>query len=845
MIATAVMTIAVVGFTGAFLNIQKAVQFAKNKTLASNLAQEQIQVLTQKVYYEVLVSPATNVRSDVNPPILYDTAYFPPETVLEGAVRYTRYTYVQVVTESAGNIMVLPPSTPDTGMRLITVSVVWNSGSEVKQVVVNTVMTNPSSVMTASRLNGTVTDQASGNPVPGAVIDLAENMGWRAVTGASGGYSINMAPGNFTLVASGPGYFKQFIPISIAANAVQTQNVALQQISSGTVRGTAWINDRLLISQIVASTVQADMSGFVAQYIELYNPTPNAISIDGAGPPDVRINYSNSPGDHDGRTCAHATWGIKLAYNNTSVASHAYYIVANTGTFTVNGIVTQADAVYADNADAFCSVAPSNWDASSTPKVKQIVDVGHGGAVWLSDSAGDVIDSVGFVHNGHTHAQCAPNCIQLPSGFDDGIQIVRASSPSYVGNSDGRAYDTNMSSIDFIYTSAGAGLPYRPFGSATAQLPVAGRPAVGAIVTATDGLSNPATAYSVGSPPRADFVLVGVATAAPAYPWTVVVSSGGVMFESDTVVIPSQGYVYSFPSSTTFIDQAATLGVVSGRVTDVLGLPIASPVAIPVTGGGASANASVVNGRYMLRVPGGSIDVTANSGGANQNYVSISSLAVTVNAGQVSDGVDFVLPQGGQITGFVTRDGINPLPGVTVSALDANNYARDTQVSDAAGRFTTIIISTGLYRIAPQLDSLETSTPTWASLTLAVGQTAFSSTFTVTGALGSVSGRVSQGGQPISTGVLIVLTTSTLAGTPPALPALSSASLTGASYYTASSREDGTYSIDVRQSTSPAYRLYGYYSTVSSTGGVVIQAQTLTGVQVLAGQSVTGQDLAW
>ena len=89
-----------------------------------------------------------------------------------------------------------------------------------------------------------------------------------------------------------------------------------------------------------------------------------------------------------------------------------------------------------------------------------------------------------------------------------------------------------------------------------------------------------------------------------------------------------------------------------------------------------------------------------------------------------------------------------------------------------------------------------------------------------------------------------MVTTATLAGTPPAPPSLSSATLTGSPYYVASSREDGTYRVEVRQSTSPAYRVYAYYITYPG-GAPTINAQSASGVQVLAGQTTTGVNFSW
>jgi hypothetical protein len=241
-----------------------------------------------------------------------------------------------------------------------------------------------------------------------------------------------------------------------------------------------------------------------------------------------------------------------------------------------------------------------------------------------------------------------------------------------------------------------------------------------------------------------------------------------------------------------------------------------------------------------LNVTPGLVDVTANPSNLNPAYVSLSSDSVSVAAGVISSDVNFVLPQGGRISGYVTRDGVNPLPRIAVAAIDGYGYSRDQQVSDINGRFTTADITTGYYQVTPAIDSLEISSPSYIGVTIGAGATVSAGTFTISGALGTIQGSVTSGGKAITTGALIVVTTGTVSAAGP--PALSSMTLTGAPYYSTASLEDGTYSIDVRQST---YSIYGWYAVMSSTGGVFLSSQTLNNVWVQAGATVAGKNLTW
>jgi len=462
-----------------------------------------------------------------------------------------------------------------------------------------------------------------------------------------------------------------------------------------------------------------------------------------------------------------------------------------------------------------------------------------------------------------TSASCGLNTGEPPASCTgapyEGNQLLRLGDPQRLFDPTsmartptypyGSSYNSGSNNVDFSIM----GLSYIPYTTnftapQTNYPPIAGVPAAGAVVTADDNLSIPTTAYLTGSPPHADFRLTHVATSTTAnWPeWRVFIASGSYILETDSVTIPNSGSVVAFPSNTTILNQSNAYGFIAGFVTDSLGNPI-SPN-IQVSAGGVTAYADQTKGgRYFVQVPPGHVDVTANPLGAslNSDYVSVSSLAVPISLGQIWDGVNFMLPQGGCISGWVTRDGVNGLQGIPISVQNADGYTSDTEISGAGGSFTTIDIDTGVYTVIPQLDPLEISSPTQVTVTLAEGQNVFAATFTITGALGTVVGNVTQSGSPITTGVLIVITTNTLSGTPPTPPALSSNTLTSSPYYVGSSQENGTFSLGVRQSTSPAYNIYGYYTTISPTGAVTTTSQEKTNVQVLSGQTTGPFLLAW
>ena len=830
MIALALVTIGIIAMVNSFGFIQKGIQASKNKTLASNLAQEKMQIIKQKVYYQVLVTsdPAHNT-TDFDPETFdYDTGYFPPEYITEAGVTYARYTLVQVAKENSGQIQILSPSTPDTGLRLITIIVVWSQGGVKRKLSLRSLMANPDTVMSNAVFTGYVRD-TGGLPIVDALVSVVEDAGWRDNADATGSYGINVSQGNFNIVVSAKGYYTQMRPAGIAANDTQTQDFNLVKIATGTITGRIWLRDHLVISQVVGSS--ANISAQEQEWVEVYNPTTwtwtMATGLGTGANEEVVISYKESD-----------ELEVKpdFYYRIVSLAPNSYFLFANTGTITAAGIVREADAVYDRDSD---------W--ASLDNVIQTGSPSSAGYVILgSEATGQILDKVGWnaSDNSSSDKKNAESyegqAIAQDIGLQVGEEYVRRTASGGITAGQGRCYDSNNNEKDFIDA---APLSRPPYNTADLEPCVSGTPAIGAVVTASDGLSSSTQAWASGSPPDAVFTLVDVATGT----WTVLISSGQYMLQNDTIAVPTAGYVYNFPSSSTFLNQSAVMGIITGQVLDALGIPISAPSSIIVSPGGAGspAYASTSDGRYRLLVSSGMLEVTANPGNANGNYVSISSLSITAEIGMVHSGVDFVLYQGGRINGFITRDGINALPGIAVSITDLNGISRDQQMSGTNGRFTSVSIPTGTYTVSPALGSLEQAVPSSTTVSLAsAGVTKFSSTFTITGALGYITGSVSFGGQPIKTGVLIVVTTATLTGSPPVPPSLSSATLSGSPYYVVSSMEDGTYRVEARQATAPKYNVYAYYPSPSGVYATMISSAS-SNVQVLSGQTTTGVNFSW
>lgn len=832
MVSIVILSIGILGLVATFGGIQRAVQSAKNKTLASTLAQEKMQILKQKNYYQVLVTTAPSYQTDYSPQIPYDGGYFPPESILQGGKTFTRLTYIQVAQEDSGAIVTLPASTPDTGLKLITITTLWEQAGRKYSQTISSVLGNPNTVTANAIFTGTITDASSGASISGALVNVAENLGWRDVSDASGVYTIGLSPGTYNLVASAEGYFNKFVALTADANTTTTQSLALVHMASGTVTGTVWYNRDLVISQVVAATntLCADGLNHDVEFVDLFNPTTYTIDIGATGlstAKPVNISYYDEDSSFDATDAT-----LNITYVSTYVPSHAGFLLANATSFFLAGAWRTADAYYkptlvACGSSLYCDTIRN--DKAGSIELTRTPDHRDADKIGWDDA-----------DNGPPSEEGSSLDLSATDGLTPGSQIVRRSSPT-VGIAlaellaYGPAYDTNENTDDFSVRSA---LDVPPLTSSDTAPIIAGVPAIGAIISANDGLSNPTTAYRVSTDlPVAEFSLPGVATGT----WIAFMSLDGYGLENDTVTVSATGSVYDFPSSTTFLNSSVTEGFVSGQVVDVTGFPISPAITVSPGAAGSDQTASASSGRYFLRVATGGVNVTANPNSLNTTYVS-QTLSVSVDLGEVVNDVDFILSQGGRVTGFVTRDGVNALPGVAVAALDVNGYSRDQQVSDVTGYFTTVAIPTGTYTMTPALDSIETSSPGSQSVTVTGGGTVSAGTFTITGAMGSITGSVTASGKPISTGVLIVVSSETLSGTPPAPASLSEATLTGNPYYIASSKEEGTYTVDVRGG---SYLLYGYYTTISQSGAVTINAIDLGAVTVTPGQTVTGKDFSW
>lgn len=344
-------------------------------------------------------------------------------------------------------------------------------------------------------------------------------------------------------------------------------------------------------------------------------------------------------------------------------------------------------------------------------------------------------------------------------------------------------------------------------------------PASGAYVWSDDPLNTTTLASATGY-----FELPRVATGA----WTITMASGAYSFSAAITV--SEAATLNLGSAT--LASITNMGYVSGAVT-VGGSNIAiiggETVKASVLGVKTYTNSDPSGDNYFLALPPGAHTLSFNANNANPRFTSASTnVSVSTNA---SVHLDVSLSMGGQIWGYVLIGG-SALPGIVVSAKK-QGLEMASATSGVDGKYTITNLSTGSYTLEPNLDPGEASSPPSQSLALSnLGDNVQAANFIVSGSMGAITGLVTDSGQVITTGVLIVATTSSIVSDP---PLLSSQTLSATNiYYGGSSFADGAYRVSVKGNA--IYNVYAWYTKFSGENPTIAR-KSASGISVLPNQT--------
>lgn len=381
MVGVVILTVAFVSLSGLFRSISKSILVNKTKTIATNLAQEKIESLKNMSYFRLLVT-TTSITDPNFGGMIYDMgttqSYYPEETLTVGGSVFKRRVLVEFVKQFGEDLIPQPWTGNDTGLKKISVYVVWEEEGYWKKVELNNLKNNPNRADLDFTFNGTVSMEASGSPIYNATVETLQNPAYFSRTDINGRYSFKVQPGTYTLKASATGYFMSVstnYSVGVGMSGAASHDFDLTKMAQGSVKGEAYIQDHLIITQIVASTDTAtDINAY--EWVELFNPTPDDILIARRVSPaspwkvfGVTVTYicrnnnepPDNPGDgHPARNLigndVNSLFTFRSVSNNwnqntttISIPSKSFFLIANVSTIPAAagvGLNRVADAYY-------------------------------------------------------------------------------------------------------------------------------------------------------------------------------------------------------------------------------------------------------------------------------------------------------------------------------------------------------------------------------------------------------------------------------------------------------------------------------------------------------------------
>lgn len=414
-----------------------------------------------------------------------------------------------------------------------------------------------------------------------------------------------------------------------------------------------------------------------------------------------------------------------------------------------------------------------------------------------------------------------------------GTYNVTATKKGFQDQTKNKQVTSTSDTLDFLLNNLGVGTIQGTVYVTTSPVVVA----KGATVTCDDENSTLTKSNSSGF-----YQLTQVATGY----WRIKASSMSVGLEgySTNVHVTVGG---TTTSNVVLSSATVANGSVSGRVTCV-GLPVNG---IKVVAENTSKTAYTnLSGEYLIpNIATSSTTVKANPDDpANHNYTTESCEAY-VSAGQNTPNIDIVLLPAGDVKGTV-KIGSNNLPGIIIVATDKNHIEQSTAMSGSDGSFVLNRIPFGTdfnnYSLSPVLLPKDTSNPAKRTVAVVQGVLTTKDTgganiqFTITPSMGNIIGAVTSNGKPITTGVLVIASTSTITNPPPTIDDTFRSGHT--IFYGTVSDTQGNYSISVY--TKNTYKMAAWYSTVNGET-VSTSRKDIAGVVVSSSTVNIRKDFAW
>jgi len=765
-----VVSLSLIGILG---NFGKVVTSSREITLATHLAQEKVETIRALSFYQIMVTSDTSLDNNFSPPLEYDNNYYPPETIQFGKLTLYRRVFIEKTDTPTGFIENVGYPHPDTGLKRISVYVTWqrNDGAW-KKITVSNLAVNPSREALDRRVYGHVTDSITAQPIGGALVQARRNPGWGSYTDSNGYFSFQATDNTMIVISNRYGYYEYTSPQFNINYGDNLKDFTMLPISSRTVTGYVITFPELAISQINNKWNAASDD----EFIELYNGTSHAIDLGG-----YTLNYVDK---WNSQTAIPMTWV------NTTIPSHGYFLCL--------GSPSGSDTVAPDGKSA---------DAYFTSLMNET----EPGGVILKNSGGGVIDSVAW---GNASQQPPSDAIEGDGvdlggggpGIGQGGTLVRKAvststasnltPPSGIHINAGNAWDTQDNGSDFVLISTAA-----PRNTSIIKTPQGGKGLAGAVVSADDGISASTEANISG------YFALFMATG----PWTVSGASTTVEGQkSMTVTLAGPNTVIVLATTT------ATFGFVKGRVLQFGSDPFPNMLVRADPGGQQAYSNS--QGVYSLALPAGEeYFITGNPDFFDPDWnTAVTPDAIPVQAGLIVDSIDLKIWINAYVSGRVTTNGVDGLPGVAVVASGQFSNG-NTSITDGNGNYTIsgLRLIGNPYTVYPVLLEGQTSSPAdYHGLDLTQGNNLTGQNFQITGAFVTISGTATITGQPITSGVNVIASTVTINTNNP--PDISFALRNGSvKYYQAITDNSGHYSMPVLGGST--YNLVAWYTTTSTT----------------------------
>src|SRR3989338_196250 len=194
MIATAILSSVVLGSLGAFSYITKSIRYSRQKTIAVNIAQERMEVLKNYSYFQLIVTTNSVTDGNYSPAVVYDGSTYAPETIsLWGNPPFRRVVYVAYADMSGTSISTVSYNSNDTGIKQVSVYVLWQDGATYKKVELKNLFSNPAAAALDSQFKGKVTISGSAAVLPGALVKVVGNPNWKGTADSLGDYSFQVS----------------------------------------------------------------------------------------------------------------------------------------------------------------------------------------------------------------------------------------------------------------------------------------------------------------------------------------------------------------------------------------------------------------------------------------------------------------------------------------------------------------------------------------------------------------------------------------------------------------------------------------------------------------------------